>query len=98
MNPLFTKIARLYSLAQKQKARVEELEKRLEKQQEKLNFQAQKLENQENIIDGLQNQLKVATLAGRLEQIDPIGKATLKKQISEFIKEIDRCVNFLEAV
>lgn len=98
MQTLISKISHLSSLAQKQKAYTEELEKLLKKQEEKLNIQSQLIENQKSIIDGLQNQLKVATLAGRLEQIDPIGKATLKKQISEFIKEIDRCVNFLEAV
>lgn len=98
MNSLVNKINSLITLAQQQKSRVAELEKLLEEEREKLNNQSALIENQKLEINNFQNQLKIATLAGRLEHLDSNDKATLKKQISELIKEIDQCVNFLETV
>ncbi|HEY0261384.1 MAG TPA: hypothetical protein VGB95_00025, partial [Chitinophagales bacterium] len=83
---------------EKQKNRIQTLENQLAQSEQKISNQRESLENHKSIIDGLQNQLKVSTLAGRLENLDTIGKATLKKQISELIKEIDATVNFLETV
>lgn len=98
MQSLFSKIDHLTILAEKQKARIAELEARLEQAREKLNNRDGIIENQQAAINDFQNQLKIATLAGRLNNLKTNDKATLKKQISELIKEIDHCVNFLETV
>ena len=98
MQTLLDKITFLTELALQQKNRVKTLENQLAQSEQKISNQREIIENHKSIIDGLQNQLKVSTLAGRLENLDTIGKATLKKQISELIKEIDATVNFLETV
>ncbi len=51
---------------------------------------------QKNIIAELENQLKKANLASRIEEKDSEEKAKLKREITEYIKEIDEIVDFLK--
>lgn len=51
---------------------------------------------QKNIIAELENQLNKANLASRIEEKDSEEKAKLKREITEYIKEIDEIVDFLK--
>lgn len=98
MKSLQDKISHLTELALQQKNQLQSLKNQLAQSEQKILNQREIIENHKSIIDGLQNQVKIATLAGRLENLDTIGKATLKKQISELIKEIEQSIHFLETV
>lgn len=86
---LITRTRELKDMENRQKILLEDRENQLKKM-------AETLESQKNIIEDLKYQLKTAKLASQIDNIGLEEKATLKKQFSEYIREIDQIIDFLE--
>lgn len=93
---IFHKIDDLIEKAKNQNSQIVILKSQLTLLTKKAEEQAKIIADQKNTIENYQEQQKIATLAGRFEQIEQTDKATLKRQISELIKEIDRGIEFLD--
>lgn len=93
---IFHKIDDLIEKAKNQNSQIVILKSQLTLLTKKAEEQAKIIADQKNTIENYQEQQKIATLAGRFEQIGQTDKATLKRQISELIKEIDRGIEFLD--
>lgn len=93
---IFHKIDDLIEKAKNQNSQIVILKSQLTLLTKKAEEQAKIIDDQKNTIENYQEQQKIATLAGRFEQIGQTDKATLKRQISELIKEIDRGIEFLD--
>lgn len=93
---IFHKIDDLIEKAKNQNSQIVILKSQLTLLTKKAEEQAKIIADQKNTIENYREQQKIATLAGRFEQIGQTDKATLKRQISELIKEIDRGIEFLD--
>ena len=96
LKEIFHKIDDLIEKAKNQNSQIVILKSQLALLTKKAEEQAKIIADQKNTIENYREQQKIATLAGRFEQIGQTDKATLKRQISELIKEIDRGIEFLD--
>jgi len=96
MKEQFVQLEKLISRVRELKESENQLKISLEARENELKKLTETLETQKNIIEDLKYQLKTTKLANQIDNIDLEEKATLKKQFSEYIREIDQIIDFLE--
>jgi hypothetical protein len=95
MKEQFVQLEKLISMVRALKESENQLKISLEARENELKKFTETLESQKNIIEDLKYQLKTTKLANQIDNIDLEEKATLKKQFSEYIREIDQIIEFL---
>ena len=95
MKEQFVQLEKLISRVRALKESENQLKISLEARENELKKFTETLESQKNIIEDLKYQLKTTKLANQIDNIDLEEKATLKKQFSEYIREIDQIIEFL---
>lgn len=90
------KIAAVAQKAQALKESKEKLQTTIAELESQRKADREIIQIQKNIIAELENQLNKANLASRIEEKDSEEKAKLKREITEYIKEIDDIVDFLK--
>jgi hypothetical protein len=96
MKEQFVQLEKLILRVRELKESENQLKIGLESRENELKKLTETLETQKNIIEDLKYQLKTTKLANQIDNIDLEEKATLKKQFSEYIREIDQIIDFLE--
>jgi hypothetical protein len=96
MKEQFVQLEKLILRVRELKESENQLKIGLESRESELRKLTETLESQKNIIEDLKYQLKTTKLANQIDNIDLEEKATLKKQFSEYIREIDQIIEFLE--
>jgi hypothetical protein len=96
MKEKFIQLEKLILRVRELKESENQLKIGLESRESELRKLTETLESQKNIIEDLKYQLKTTKLANQIDNIDLEEKATLKKQFSEYIREIDQIIEFLE--
>jgi hypothetical protein len=96
MKEQFVQLEKLILRVRELKESENQLKIGLESRENELKKLTETLETQKNIIVDLKYQLKTTKLANQIDNIDLEEKATLKKQFSEYIREIDQIIDFLE--
>lgn len=91
----FTQIDRIFTLIEKLLKKNEELKKEVSGLKVKADNLSQIIENQEKIRNDLEVQIKIIKLAKSISQKEVAEKASLKRNINEYIREIDDCIAML---